>query len=66
MNSFKKSHIIIGILFILFTAMPVHSQITFDDDVDDTTPGAPIDGLLGFGIAAGAIYGVKKLRKKSS
>lgn len=31
----------------------------FDDNVDDT-PQAPINGLLGITLAAGAIYGIKK------
>jgi hypothetical protein len=66
MDSFKKRHIIVGILFILLKAMPIHSQITFDDDVDDTTPAAPIDGLIGLGIAVGAFYGVKKLKNNIS
>ena len=50
-------------LFIL-AATPVNAQITFDDDVDDGTVGAPIDGLLGLGLAAGVLYGVRKLKGK--
>ena len=43
---------------------PLQAQITFDDDVDDGTVGAPIDGLLGLGLAAGALYGIRKLKGK--
>ncbi|PZD77013.1 PID-CTERM protein-sorting domain-containing protein [Mesonia sp. K7] len=39
----------------------------FPDDVDDSTPsGAPIDGLIALGIAAGAIYGYRKIKKEDS
>lgn len=50
-------------LFVLATA-PLPAQISFDDDVDDEVPGAPIDGLIALGIAAGALYGIKKLKSK--
>jgi len=52
-------------LFIFAMAVqPAQAQISFDDDVDDEVPAAPIDGLLGLGIAAGAWYGIKKLKAK--
>ncbi len=50
--------------FSLFTALPAQAQIQFpDDDVDDETPTAPIDGFLGLGILAGVYYGIRKLKK---
>lgn len=54
----------LAFLFCVFSTTNVHSQITFDDDVDDGTPAAPIDGLLGLGLAAGAYYGIRKIIKK--
>jgi len=50
-------------LFVL-ASVPVQAQVVFDDDVDDEVPGAPIDGLLGLGLAAGAWYGIRKLKVK--
>ncbi len=54
----------LALFFCALATKPVQAQITFDDDVDDTTPGAPIDGLIGLGIAAGAWYGIRKLKSK--
>lgn len=52
------------LFFAALAFQPVQAQITFDDDVDDGTVGAPIDGLLGLGLAAGALYGIRKLKGK--
>ncbi len=59
----KKIIPVLILVFTLGTAMPVQSQISFDDDVDDEAPAAPIDGLLGLGLLAGVYYGIQKLRK---
>ena len=54
----------VAVCMYALSAQPVQAQISFDDDVDDETPAAPIDGLIALGIAAGAWYGIKKLRAK--
>ncbi len=52
------------LFFAALAFQPLQAQITFDDDVDDSTPAAPIDGLVGLGIAAGALYGIRRLKGK--
>ncbi len=61
----KKYQIVLGFCLMLVTSTTVHAQITFDDDVDDTTPAAPIDGLIGLGVVVGAFYGVRKIKKNA-
>lgn len=68
MKNLKRSIsrlVLAATLFVVSIAVhPLQAQITFDDDVDDGTPAAPIDGLLGLGLAAGAFYGIRKLKGK--
>lgn len=59
----KKILFLVLFTFILLYGTAAQAQIVFDDDVDDETPAAPIDGLLGLGLAAGVYYGIRKLRK---
>jgi hypothetical protein len=40
------------------------AQDGFDDDVDDEAPQTFIDGFVVVGIMAGAVYGMKKLKKE--
>ena len=60
-NSFKKK-IFIASLFLLFSAINVNAQDSFDDNVNDE-PAAPIDGFIVAGLIAGSVYGIKKIRK---
>lgn len=50
---------------IAMTTSVVAPQIVFEDDVEDI-PAAPIDGLLGLGLAAGAYLGLRKKFKKEA
>jgi hypothetical protein len=50
--------------FMALSMETAEAHISFDDDVDDGTPAAPIDGLLSLGLAAGAYYGIRKIVKK--
>lgn len=62
--SISKLVLTATLFFAALAFQPLQAQITFDDDVDDGTVGAPIDGLLGLGLAAGALYGIRKLKGK--
>jgi hypothetical protein len=63
-NLTSKLIFAVAVFIYALAAQPAQAQISFDDDVDDETPGAPIDGLIGLGIAAGAWYGIRKLKAK--
>jgi hypothetical protein len=63
---FKKLKFMLTALTMLFITTPAaHSQISWSDgdDVNDETPAAPIDGFIAIALAAGAYFGVRKLRK---
>jgi len=63
-NHTSKIVFAIALFIYAMAVQPAQAQIGFDDDVDDEVPAAPIDGLLGLGIVAGAWYGVRKLKAK--
>jgi hypothetical protein len=57
----------IVLLFFMFS-ITAQAQIAFDPNVDDenTTPAAPIDGLIGFSILMGGVIGYKSIKKSKS
>ncbi len=64
-----KTLVLITGLVLSFNAMAsttavIHPQITFEEDIEDVPP-APIDGLIGLGLAAGAYLGLRKKFKKA-
>lgn len=65
----KEKHLLKFILSIFFLFLvcswDLHAQLpSFMDDVDDSSP-APINGLIGIGLAIGAYLGVQKLKENS-
>lgn len=62
-KTFSKLVLTVHLFVLALAWQPVQAQVVFDDDVDDEVPGAPIDGLLGLGLAAGVWYGIRKLKK---
>lgn len=62
----KRSLKIFAFAILLSISFSAHAQLPpgFDDDVDDETPAAPIDGLLGLGLVAGTAMAYRKIRKK--
>lgn len=63
-NPIQRVLIVFTLCFMALSLQTAEAQIAFDDDVDDQTPAVPIDGLLGIGLAAGAWYGIKRLKGK--
>lgn len=49
----------VAVFFMVVIA--AHAQVPTGPGIDDTTP-APIDGLIGLAMMAGAFFGGKKLR----
>ena len=58
---FKTLKAFVIILTLACTAN-LSAQPGFDDDVDDDGIAAPIDGGISILIAAGALYGIKRIR----
>ncbi len=63
MNKLYKHLFTTFFLLLIFTGFPslVHAQI-IDPGCDPLDPYCPIDGGIGFLLAAGAAYGLKKIR----
>lgn len=56
------------LLLIFMFSTTAQAQIGFGPDVDDenTTPAAPIDGLIGLSILMGGVIGYKSIKKNKS
>jgi hypothetical protein len=54
-----KSILILASIFLLLLSAPIHAQADPGDDPD--VPAAPIDGGIALLIAAGVVYGTKKV-----
>jgi hypothetical protein len=64
-KSITKLLIVLPLFIFALAAQPAQAQILpFDDDIDDQTPAAPIDGFIGLALAAGAYFGIRKIVKK--
>ena len=64
----KKMVLFTGLLFVLGSVQNLNAQPFpgFNDNVDDETPQAPIDGFVGIALAVGAYFGARKLRNKNN
>jgi len=49
----------------MFISIGGQSQITWDDDAQQQDAMVPLDGGLSLLLGAGAVYGIRKLRKKN-
>ena len=61
----RKVKIIIGTLLLMLCSFSSYAQLPpgfggNDNNVDDT---APISSLITLGLIAGAVYGIKKMKK---
>ncbi|TXK74039.1 hypothetical protein [Mesonia sp. HuA40] len=63
-NTLRKTTAVLAFAILSLTSFEAAAQFPgFDDDVDDETPAAPIDGLVALGFIAGGYLGFRKLRK---
>jgi hypothetical protein len=53
------------IVVIMFISIGGQSQISWDDDAQQQDAMVPLDGGLSLLLGAGAVYGIRKLRKKN-
>lgn len=68
-NKLKQKKPLKFIAFVIFLCISISAQAQlpgFPDDVDDETPAAPIDGLLGLGLVAGTAMAYRKFRKTNN
>jgi hypothetical protein len=65
MKKIFKGRAIAIIVVIMFISVGGQSQITWDDDAQQQDAMVPLDGGLSLLLGAGAVYGIRKLRKKN-
>jgi hypothetical protein len=65
MKRIFKFRAIAIIVVIMFISVGGQSQITWDDDAQQQDAMVPLDGGLSLLLGAGAVYGIRKLRKKN-
>ncbi len=65
MKRIFKFRAIAIIVVIMFISIGGQSQITWDDDAQQQDAMVPLDGGLSLLLGAGAVYGIRKLRKKN-
>jgi hypothetical protein len=65
MKKIFKGRAIAIIVVIMFISIGGQSQITWDDDAQQQDAMVPLDGGLSLLLGAGAVYGIRKLRKKN-
>jgi hypothetical protein len=64
MKKIFKGRAIAIIVVIMFISIGGQSQITWDDDAQQQDAMVPLDGGLSLLLGAGAVYGIRKLRKR--
>lgn len=59
----SKTILILTVFILVIFSPAALAQIDFTNDVDDETPAAPIDMFICLGMAAGSLYGIRKIKK---
>lgn len=62
-NTSKIKQAIIVISFLLITSLSFAQLPGFDDSQNDAQPAAPISSIVALGFIAGAVYGMKKIKR---
>ena len=62
----RKVKIIVGTVFLMLCSLSVFAQgppSFFDNGTPNVNDQAPISSLIALGLIAGAVYGIRKLKK---
>jgi len=59
-NKLKQAIVVIS--FLLITSLSFAQLPGFDDSQNDSQP-APISSIVALGLIAGAVYGIKKIKR---